>query len=55
MDELRTEFDESQKRKEELESQVAEWKMKMQAWEEERDEEREAYERKLNEVCKIFE
>ena len=47
---LQTQLEESEERKKELGGMVEEWTLKMQAWDEERNEEREAYERKLNEV-----
>jgi len=50
MEQLRTELEDSQSRNEEVNSVLEEWKLKIQAWEEDRNEEREAYERKLNEV-----
>ena len=54
MDQLRTELEETRIRNDEVNSVLDEWKLKIQAWEEERSEERDAYERKLNEVIKRF-
>ena len=50
MDELRAELEDTRRRKEEMNAVVEEWKLKIQAWEEDRNEEREAYEAKLDQV-----
>lgn len=48
--EAQSDLEMSEVRKKELDGVVEEWRVKMQAWNEERDEEREAYESKLNQV-----